>query len=143
MNTLSLSLALVALPCLAGCHNEAPAQAPGQATPTTSTTPTEVTSDTGTAAGDGSGAASGPRCETDADCVVSCARAGDCCDQLCPPCDQAFHRDELAALQQWRSQSCAAVSCPVAKCMAPKEDSVARCAAGQCLVQRVPRAAEQ
>ncbi|XXT22681.1 hypothetical protein WME94_14115 [Sorangium sp. So ce429] len=139
MNTssLSLSLALVALACLAGCHKDAP----------TSTTPTAVTpaspTDPGTAAGDGSGAASGPRCETDADCVVSCARAGDCCDQLCPPCDQAFHRDELAALQQWRSQSCAAVSCPVAKCMAPQEDSVARCAAGQCLVQRVPRAAGQ
>ncbi|WP_438009576.1 hypothetical protein WME89_13395 [Sorangium sp. So ce321] len=143
MNTSSLSrsLALVTLSCLASCHNEAPAQAPAQSTPTavTSATPT----DPGTAAGDGSGAASGPRCETDADCVVSCARTEDCCDQLCPPCDQAFHRDALAALQQWRAQSCAAVSCPVAKCMAPKEDSVARCASGQCLVQRVPRAPEQ
>ncbi|XYI00949.1 hypothetical protein ACMHYB_14840 [Sorangium sp. So ce1128] len=130
----SRSLVLVALSCLAGCHKDAPA----------SITPTAVTSappaDTGTAAGDGSGATSSPRCETDADCVVSCARAGDCCDQLCPPCDQAFHRDELATLQQWRAQSCAAVSCPVAKCMAPKEESVARCAAGQCLVQRIPRA---
>ncbi|KYF70248.1 hypothetical protein BE17_36935 [Sorangium cellulosum] len=139
MNTSSLSLALVALACLAGCRNEAPAQS----APPTSTTPTAVTSASPTDTGDGSGAASSPRCETDADCVVSCARPADCCDQLCPPCDQAFHRDELAALQQWRAQSCAAASCPVAKCMAPKEESVARCASGQCLVQRVPRAADQ
>ena len=77
-------------------------------------------------------------CETDADCVVSCARPQECCDQLCPPCDQAFHRDALAAHETWRSQNCAATSCPVAKCMAPTQDSVARCSAGTCTVERVP-----
>ena len=77
-------------------------------------------------------------CQTDADCVVSCARPQECCDQLCPPCDQAFHKDALAAHEAWRAQSCAATSCPVAKCMAPTEDSVARCSAGTCIVERVP-----
>lgn len=141
--SLSPSLMLVGLAGLAaGCHKEAPAQAP----PAVDAMPrTQDPAATGAAPGDGSGAsadgsgaATEPRCEADADCVASCARAGQCCDQLCPPCDQAFHRDALAALQQWRAASCAAESCPVAKCMAPKEDSVARCKAGQCVVERVP-----
>ncbi|XXX80161.1 hypothetical protein WMF30_15455 [Sorangium sp. So ce134] len=146
MNIPSLSppLVLVALAGLAGCHKEAPAQAPPpvDAAPRTQ----DPAAGTGAPAGDGSGATPGdgsnattePRCEADADCVVSCAKVGQCCDQLCPPCDQAYHRDALAALQQWRAARCAAESCPVAKCMAPKEDSVARCKAGQCVVERVP-----
>ncbi|KYF65575.1 hypothetical protein BE15_41975 [Sorangium cellulosum] len=142
-SSLSRSLVLVALPALAGCRSEAPAQAPA---PTTTTSPTPVAptsgapAPTGSAALDGSGAASQPRCAADADCVVSCARPEQCCDQLCPPCNQAFHRDALAAHEAWRARSCAAESCPVAKCMAPKEDSIARCSAGQCTVERVPRA---
>jgi hypothetical protein len=88
----------------------------------------------------GGSAAGTHTCQTDADCVVSCARPQECCDQLCPPCDQAFHKDALAAHEAWRSESCAATSCPVAKCMAPTEDSVARCAAGTCTVERVPHA---
>ncbi|WP_437489613.1 hypothetical protein WME75_11045 [Sorangium sp. So ce1014] len=144
MKILSLSpaLVLVGLAGLAGCHKEAPAQAPPavDAMPRTQDPATTGASpaDGSGAPADGSGAATEPRCEADADCVASCARAGQCCDQLCPPCDQAFHRDALAALQQWRAASCAAESCPVAKCMAPKEDSVARCKAGQCVVERVP-----
>lgn len=144
MKTLSLSrpLVLVGLAGLAGCHKEAPAQAPPavDAMPRTQDPATTAAppGDGSGAPADGSGAATEPRCEADADCVASCARAGQCCDQLCPPCDQAFHRDALAALQQWRAASCAAESCPVAKCMAPKEDSVARCKAGQCVVERVP-----
>ncbi|WP_437970037.1 hypothetical protein WMF04_12390 [Sorangium sp. So ce260] len=151
MKTLLLSspLVLVALAGLAGCHKEAPAQAPAavdamprtQDAAATGAPPADGSAppaDGSVPPADGSGAASEPRCEADADCVASCARAGQCCDQLCPPCDQAFHRDALAALQQWRAASCAAASCPMAKCMAPKEDSVARCKAGQCVVERVP-----
>jgi hypothetical protein len=144
MNISSLSppLVLVALAGLSGCHKEAPAQAPPaiDAMPRTQDPATTGAppGDGSGAPADGSGAANEPRCAADTDCVASCARAGQCCDQLCPPCDQAFHRDALAALQQWRAASCAAVSCPVAKCMAPTEDSVARCKAGQCVVERVP-----
>ncbi|AUX41654.1 hypothetical protein SOCE26_030760 [Sorangium cellulosum] len=141
------SLVLAGITALAGCHKEAPPQAPPAPGPAPSdgsqTSRGDTTSGGDTpAAGSGSNAAPGPRCATDADCVVSCAREGDCCDQLCPPCDQAFHREALGALQQWRAERCAAASCPVAKCMAPKEDSVARCSAGQCVAERVPRAAQ-
>jgi hypothetical protein len=80
-------------------------------------------------------------CQGDSDCIISCAQQGECCDQLCPPCNQAFHRDALAAHEQWRTASCAATSCPVAKCMAPTEETVARCSAGQCVVERRPLAA--
>jgi hypothetical protein len=78
------------------------------------------------------------QCQGDSDCIISCAQQGECCDQLCPPCNQAFHRDALAAHEQWRTASCAATSCPVAKCMAPTEETVARCAGGQCVVERRP-----
>ncbi|WP_437281162.1 hypothetical protein WME90_11565 [Sorangium sp. So ce375] len=152
---LSRSLALAGLACLAGCPKEPTAQAPsGAESAPTAQAPSGAEpapaaqappgADSAPAAqappatDDARGAAAEPRCEADADCVVSCARAGQCCDQLCPPCNQAFHRDALAALQKWRSASCAAESCPVAKCMAPKEDSVARCKAGACVVERVP-----
>ncbi|WP_437680893.1 hypothetical protein [Sorangium sp. So ce131] len=147
------SLVLAAAFALAGCHKEAPAQAPPAPGPAPSdgSTPSGGDSRSGaddtaggsdTSSGSGSNAAQGPRCATDADCVVSCAREGDCCDQLCPPCDQAFHREALKALESWRAERCAAASCPVAKCMAPKEDSIARCSAGQCVAERVPRAAQ-
>ena len=79
-----------------------------------------------------------PVCQSDADCVISCARAGECCDQLCPPCAQAFHKDALAAHETWRGPACAATSCPVARCMAPKEETVARCSSGTCVVERRP-----
>jgi hypothetical protein len=95
------------------------------------------------AAGEGGGGAaagSTTSCKSDDDCVVSCARPSECCDQLCPPCAQVFNKDGLAALDAWKSQNCAAVSCPVAKCMAPKEQTVARCTAGTCTIERVPAA---
>ncbi|WP_437592410.1 hypothetical protein [Sorangium sp. So ce1000] len=163
ISLLSRSLVLAGLAALAGCTQEPAAQAPpgtepaptaqapqgAEAAPTaqapqgaeaapTTQAPQGAEAAPTAQAPQGTGAAPEPRCEADADCVVSCARAGQCCDQLCPPCNQAFHRDALAALQQWRAASCAAASCPVAKCMAPKEDSVARCKAGACVVERVP-----
>ncbi|WP_437783632.1 hypothetical protein [Sorangium sp. So ce1097] len=151
MNTSSLSRALVPLGllALAACHKDAPAQVPVSPEATAAPTapveaaPTTPAAEPDAASGDRTGAEAAPRCATDADCVVSCARAGQCCDQLCPPCAQAFHRDALAAHEQWRARSCAAESCPVAKCMAPKEDSIARCTAGQCVVERVPLSEQQ
>lgn len=139
----SRSLVLAGLACLAGCTKEPAPQAPSgvEASPASQAPPAAESSPAAQpppAAGEPRAAATEARCEADADCVVSCARAGQCCDQLCPPCNQAFHRDALAELQKWRAASCAAESCPVAKCMAPKEDSVARCKAGACVVERVP-----
>ncbi|MGK3995596.1 hypothetical protein [Sorangium sp. So ce1024] len=150
MNTSSSSrsLALLGVVALAACRNDAPAQAPVSPGPAAAPTPPveaapDAPAGADAAPGDRASAEAAPRCATDADCVVSCARPEQCCNQLCPPCAQAFHRDALAAHEQWRAQSCAAESCPVAKCMAPKEDTIARCAAGQCVVERVPRAEPQ
>lgn len=77
-------------------------------------------------------------CTTDDDCVVSCAREADCCDQLCGPCEQAFNVADMEGLEAWRAERCAATSCPVAKCMAPTEETFARCDAGTCVVERRP-----
>lgn len=140
---LSRSLVLAGLACLAGCAKEPAPQAPPAAATSPAAQPppgaeSAPAAQAPPAAGEPRSAAADLRCEADADCVVSCARAGQCCDQLCPPCNQVFHRDALAELQKWRAASCAAESCPVAKCMAPKEDSVARCKAGACVIERVP-----
>jgi hypothetical protein len=78
-----------------------------------------------------------PRCESDSDCVATCAREGQCCDDLCPPCDNAFHKDALAKHEAWKAQTCTA-ECPVAKCMAPTEEPVAKCKEGACVVELVP-----
>ncbi len=143
----SRSLVLAGLACLAGCTKEPAPLARRGSRPRPRRRPRRRAETSPAAAPAGGAARRRPgnraapteaRCEADADCVVSCARAGQCCDQLCPPCSQAFHRDALAELQKWRAASCAAASCPVAKCMAPKEDSVARCKAGACVVERVP-----
>jgi len=80
-------------------------------------------------------------CQADSDCVVSCAQPENCCDQLCPPCEQVFLRTELEAHEAWRNASCAATSCPVAKCMAPTEETFARCESGACVLDRRPIAA--
>jgi hypothetical protein len=77
-------------------------------------------------------------CESDADCVVSRSKPNECCDQLCPPWEQAYHKDVAAAIDAWKGPNCAAVSCPVAKCMAPTEESIARCQAGTCTIERQP-----
>jgi len=79
-------------------------------------------------------------CATDDDCVVSCAQRENCCDQLCPPCRQAYHKDELAELEAWRAGpgACEAQECPMAKCMAPTEATTARCQEGQCVVETTP-----
>jgi len=125
----SFALLLVVSP-LAACQKEGPPPATGAAT-----TPATETPATGAPAAGGSEALA---CQSDADCVVSCARANECCDQLCPPCAQVFNKTSLEALMTWRKDSCAATSCPMAKCMAPKEDTVAHCSAGQCTIERVP-----
>jgi hypothetical protein len=97
---------------------------------------------TGTAAVGNTGGevgAGGFSCATDDDCVISCAQKDNCCDQLCPPCRQAYHKDELAQIEAWRegAGACSAQECPVAKCMAPTEETVARCQAGACVVETV------
>ena len=127
MKAILASFALLSLTLASACHKEGPAAA--TPTPAASSDPAAPA-----AAGDAL------TCQTDADCVVSCARASECCDQLCPPCAQAFNHTSLDALMKWRGESCAAVSCPMAKCMAPKEETSAKCEAGQCTVVRTPAA---
>ena len=127
----SFVLLLVVSP-LGACQKEGPPPATGGAT--TPATGTETPA-TGTPA---AGSSDALACATDADCVVSCARASECCDQLCPPCAQVFNKTSLEALMKWRQDSCAGKSCPMAKCMAPKEDTIAHCTAGQCTIERVP-----
>lgn len=83
-------------------------------------------------------AGTGATCASDADCVITCARPSECCDQLCEPCRQVMHKNDLAAHETWRSQSCSADTCPVARCMPPKESTTARCEAGACVVQTQP-----
>jgi hypothetical protein len=119
----NIQVASFALFLLVACAKNGPAPEPVTPTPTPTETPAT---------------AEAPTCESDGDCVVSCARPDDCCNQLCPPCEQVFHKDALAALETWRSGNCAAVSCPVAKCMAPKEEAVGRCTEGHCTIERTP-----
>jgi hypothetical protein len=88
-------------------------------------------------------AAGAPTCSTDADCVVSCSKPNDCCDQLCPPCEQVFNTAGLAELDTWKQGNCAATQCPVAKCMAPREETFARCVSGSCTIERKPVAAAE
>ena len=123
-------LILVASIALFACNKDAPPVAEPQ--PETATP-----ENTG---GDPTQAAGAFTCATDDDCVISCAQKDNCCDQLCPPCRQAFHTDELAQIEQWRAGACAAQECPVAKCMAPTETTVARCQAGACAVETTPTA---
>jgi hypothetical protein len=77
-------------------------------------------------------------CASDADCVVSCARKNDCCDQLCAPCEQVFLKAELEAHENWRAASCAATTCPVARCRPPEARTTAKCNAGTCTIERTP-----
>jgi hypothetical protein len=132
-NVLILGAALL----LSGCSKEGPPPASGGSTGG-DTTAEPAGEPGGEPATGTSTAGEGPTCQSDADCVVSCSRTNECCDQLCPPCEQVFHKDALAALEQWKGPNCAAVSCPVAKCMAPKEETIARCTSGQCTIERRP-----
>lgn len=77
-------------------------------------------------------------CTMDADCVISCARPNECCDQLCEPCEQAWHRDLLAEQQAWKSGACDQTECPVARCKQPTERTTAVCREGACVVEREP-----
>lgn len=77
-------------------------------------------------------------CTMDADCVISCARPNECCDQLCEPCEQAWHRDLLAEHQAWKGTACADTECPVARCKQPTEQTIAVCREGACVVERQP-----
>ncbi len=114
---------------LLACSLTLAAACSGSSTPATSTPPTD---NSGGTVADG-------ECTADDDCVISCAAPEQCCDaQLCPPCQQVYTRSELAALETWKSESCADESCPMAKCMAPTEQAMAVCNAGQCEVQMAP-----
>jgi hypothetical protein len=77
-------------------------------------------------------------CTADTDCVVSCAQPEQCCDQLCPPCEQAWLKSDLETHHTWQVNACDPSQCPVAKCMAPTEETFARCEAGACVVGRRP-----
>ena len=124
MKPLLIAAAILAL---AACKKDAPATQ----TPPGNTDP---------GAGSGTAAASGPgSCTTDEDCVVTCARPRECCDQLCPPCEQVMTRDELMTVERWREEQCGATECPMAKCMAPTEETFARCEQGTCTLDRRPR----
>jgi hypothetical protein len=104
----------------------------------TASTPAPV-QNTGEVPGDDEPVAvSAGECQADADCVVSCARPDDCCDQLCGPCEQVFLATELAELEQWRADRCGTESCPVARCARPTEETFARCADGACVLERRP-----
>lgn len=129
----SLALLFVVSP-LTACHKEGPPPATGG----TTAPATGGETGTGTPATPAAGEGDALACQTDADCVVSCARAHECCDQLCPPCAQVFNKASLEALMTWRKDSCEGKQCPMAKCMAPKEETVAHCTAGQCTIERVP-----
>lgn len=76
-------------------------------------------------------------CTSDDDCVATCARRNECCDELCAPCPHAMHKADLAAHETWRKQ-CSKDRCPVARCAPPKERTVASCQSGTCVVQRLP-----
>ncbi|HTM19148.1 MAG TPA: hypothetical protein VL172_01525 [Kofleriaceae bacterium] len=79
-------------------------------------------------------------CKVDADCTLSCGYPLACCDQRCGPCQQAYTQAELEQLRQWRGASCKAVpECKYPDCAPPNYDTVARCRAGACVVDRVPR----
>jgi predicted small lipoprotein YifL len=131
----SFALLLVVSP-LTACQKEGPPPTPPTAGGTV--VPPAVGEGGGSTATPAAGGSDALACQSDADCVVSCARANECCDQLCPPCAQVFNKASLEALMTWRKDSCADKSCPMAKCMAPKEDTVAHCTSGQCTIERVP-----
>src|SRR5687767_12554169 len=114
----TLALAIVIGVALAGC--------PGKSSPSPSV-PENTTPEPDEPAAGG--------CESDDDCVISCARPDECCDQLCDPCEQAWLRSDLEAHEDWRGPACAATSCPVARCAAPTEETIARCEAGACVVE--------
>ncbi len=102
-------------------------------------TPAGGGSGTGTdSVGNTGGAPAEGACASDDDCVVSCAVEGQCCEQLCAPCDQAYTHAALAALETWKAQSCGGENCPVAKCMAPDHEAVPRCRDGACVAELVP-----
>jgi predicted small lipoprotein YifL len=130
----SFALLLVMSPLVA-CQKEGPPPASTPAPTSSTETPATETPTTGTPA---AGADDALACASDADCEVSCARVNECCDQLCPPCAQVFNKASLEALMKWRKETCGDTSCPMAKCMAPKEDTVAHCTGGKCTMERVP-----
>ena len=77
-------------------------------------------------------------CSSDGDCVVSCQPRGECCEELCTPCANPYHRDEIPALQEWIARTCDTHRCPVARCVAPSQQGVARCTAGKCTAELIP-----
>lgn len=76
-------------------------------------------------------------CERDEDCAVTCHVDGQCCDQLCQ-CTNVYARTFVDTLEAQRSRLCRGEPCPVASCMAPTEQVVARCDAGRCVAEVKP-----
>jgi hypothetical protein len=84
-------------------------------------------------------------CQADADCVITCARPNDCCDQLCG-CSNAVSATWLAGHQAWKGEQCTEAVCPIAACAPPRFEAVARCVENRCkaeLVERAPLAPTQ
>lgn len=69
-------------------------------------------------------------CHSDADCVVSCRRDGDCCGDLCT-CQQVYNTGFAKELERFQAASCQDARCPKAKCKPPREVS-AVCSNGLC-----------
>lgn len=75
------------------------------------------------------------RCQSDADCVVSCDRRGDCCNN--PYCEAVLHRDVARDAQEWKRESCKQDDfdkCPqVGSRMPVSYAIVPTCQSGQCV----------
>lgn len=70
-------------------------------------------------------------CASDADCVLSCYEPGSCCASC--NCGAAWHRDDLANADGWRTAQCGGLECPMKKCAAPT--TTARCEQGRCVAR--------
>jgi hypothetical protein len=103
----------------------------------TTTPPASTEEPVGNVGGEGEPSVAPYSCSGDDECVASCAVREQCCDQLCAPCGNAFHVDELAAHEAWKEQACTE-QCPVARCKAPTEQGIAHCVDGACTVELVP-----
>ncbi|MBI4954237.1 MAG: hypothetical protein HY908_19590 [Myxococcales bacterium] len=83
---------------------------------------------------------SSTRCGTDADCVISCDREGECCTGGCG-CETAVHRSVAEAAAAWRRSHCKGWDedgCPTYDCDRPRHRYVPVCRAGACVADERP-----
>lgn len=80
-------------------------------------------------------------CASDQDCTVSCVdELGGCC----PPCrcdtvaNRKWAEAETEKLKRLKEDRCKAVGYCVPRCPEPTHRTIARCAAGRCVGERVP-----